>query len=261
MPDLTTMYAQISRIITRLGEGTISYDDALRLVQELTAADPTLLNDFGYAKDLLAASGFKSQADVGKTPPAQVSGPIQTDVTQFPNQGVRPEEIEPFGAYTRGLAGQGLNAGIGGGAFGSYLQSRFNPTSAVFLGQKGVRGLLPSGQVEPENAFEQFASQTRGGGLGAQAQTAFQGLMNKLRGGDINALAYGDPARAFLAPEDEQMGMGASLAREAVRGRLGGYAASQLLPSNADIVQQFRGGPSGAQNTAFLAYLQRAFGL
>lgn len=258
---LTELYQKIGEITKRLGFGTMSYDEALQLVAELLTSQGDYLDPNAAAQSYLSSAGFNSQADVGKTPPPPVSGPVQTDITKFPNQGARPEEIEPFGAYTRGLASRGLNAGIGGGAFGNYLKNRFTPTNAVFLGQQALRGLLPPGQVAPENAFEQFASQTRGGGLGAQAQTAFQGLLNKQRGGDVNALPFGDPARAFLTPEDDQMAMVASLAREAARGRLGGYAASQLLPSNADLLQQFRGGPSGAQNTALLDYLRAAFGL
>lgn len=198
-----------------------------------------------------------------------VQGPVQKDPrlkfdasgNVLQNYGTLPESENPFGAYQRGLGEAGFNAGIGGGEFGDYLKSRLAPTSAVFLGGRALRGNLPAGQVEPEDAFAQYARQTRGGNLGGEAQSTFQGLVDKLRGGDVNTLAEGDPARAFLTPDTGNYGMVTDLAREAARGRLGGYAASRLLPSNDELIRQFRAGPTGAQNTDLLRYLQHAFGL
>lgn len=251
-------------ILAFLKSGQMTAQEADTALQEAYAS-------LGFTPQQIADSLKAFQRDTGqfRQPQNPVQGPVQTDpklrfdasgnVQQ--NYGTLPESENPWGAYQRGLGQAGFNAGVGGGEFGDYLKSRLAPTSAVFLGGRALRGNLPAGQVEPENAFAQYAQQTRGGNLGGQAQDVFQGLMNKLRGGDVNALAEGDPARAFLTPNADQYGMVTNLAREAARGRLGGYAASQLLPGNDDLLRQFRAGPTGAQNTDLMRYLQHAFGL
>lgn len=201
-------------------------------------------------------------------PVPQVQGPLMKEPTKYDSagnlvktQGALPEEVNPFGAYQRGISVAGGNAGIGGGEFGNYLQGRYNPTNAVFLGQRAVRGLNPAGQQEDPNAFANYATKTRGGGLGEEAQLAFQGLMNKLTG-DVSKLGAADPSRPFLTPDSiEDYGLGASLGQEAARGRMGGYAASRLLPSNSALINQFRAGPTGAQSTAWMDFVRKAYGL
>src|SRR3990167_9847218 len=244
--------------------GTITFEEGRAALTRLRGAE---------VADRLVTSAMEQRqagraAGAAWTMPPAISGPIGLPPPRFDakgqlivNQGPRPEETEPFGAYQRGLAGVGRNAGIGGGAFGDYLQGRFAPTLATFLGKQALRGPLPAGEVEPQDAFQQYAQQYGGQDMGLQAQSTFQGLMNKLRGGDVSKLGEADPLRAFLTPSDAQMGQGLNLAREATRGRLGGLASRYLLPSNEDLLQQFQGGPTGAQNTDFMAYLQRAFWL
>lgn len=267
--DLTTLYGKIDTITKRMGEGRISYTEGLALITELLTSAGDYTDPNAAAKSYLSSAGFNSQADVGKTPvlpdpgaPPPPGFRIDASGKLVRNVGALAEEDFPFGAYQRGLAASGLNAGLGGGEFGEYLQRRAAPTSAVFLAQQALTGGKPLGTLEGENAFADYAQQTRGGNLGLQAQNLFQRLSNRGRaGGDPNALPQADPLRAFLLPEQGDYGRIAELGREASRGRLGGYAASQLLPSNEALIRQFRAGPIGAQNQDFLEYMRRAFGL
>ena len=268
--QLTDMYARIKRITDDLRAGEIgSYDDALALIQQLLDAQGDYIDTLAAAKSYLSSAGLNSQADVGTAQVLPVQGAtpppakrVDAQGNLVSNTGPLPEEDFPFGAYQRGLAGAGLNAGLGGGEFGSYLKGRAAPTSATFLAQQALTGGKPLGKLEGENAFADYAQQTRGGNLGLQAQNLFQRLVNRGRGGgDPNTLPEADPLRAFLLPEEGDYGRIADLGREASRGRLGGYAASQLLPTNASLISQFRGSDIGAQNQDFLEYMRRAFGL
>lgn len=260
---------QRQRLWEGLLNGTISTEQA---IGELRRLVPGLSND-GIRSFISQAletrkQGMQSGASWARQPTQEIQGPVQTsdrplrydaNGNLIPNQGPLPEEENPFGAFQRGLGKAGLNVGLGGGEFGNFLRGRFAPTNAVFLAQQALSGGQIPGEEADPNLFANFAQQTRGGGLGVQAQGVFQSLINRQRGGDINAADT--RLLPFLAPSGDDYGLATDLAREAARGRLGGYAASRLLPSNPELISQFRAGPTGAQNTDFLNFLRSAFGL
>lgn len=247
----------LERIWQNLLDGTLTPEQARAILPKVYDASGQGMTADSIESFLARAAEVRQEgiaSGAAWAQPKPVQGPINVGANRTaqgnlrPNQGPLPELINPFGAYQRGLASAGLNAGIGGGEFGRYLQNqRFAPTNAVFLGQKTLGNL-------PGENLEQFAGRTRGGDLGAEAQNTFQGLLNQLRGGNTQPES---PIMQFL----EDYGPGADLAREAAGKRLGNYAASRLLPSSDELIRQFRAGPTGAQNTDFLAYLQRALGL
>ena len=165
---------------------------------------------------------------------------------------------EAFGgipAFQRGLRERGTPTGIGSGAFGRFLSGRFNPAAATFLGQTA---LDPSQGGGPE-AFTNFVRNTGGLNLGQRAQDVFSGLLNLQRGGDVSAAPV--EAQRFLNPtEFADFQLFGDLAGEAARGRLGGFAASQLLPSSSDLANQFLAGPTSAQTGGFGQFLRERLG-
>jgi hypothetical protein len=171
-----------------------------------------------------------------------------------------------FPAYQRGLRARGLNPGIGGGVFGNFLGGRFAPIAATFLGEAAASGRTGLSGVpadidaaEFSAPFASFAGEAigQGRGLGARAERALNALINL--GGAGGA---GSASQRFTAPTDfKDFILGADLAREAARGRLGGFAASQLLPTSASFMNEFLSGPMATQQAQYLPFLKRRYGL
>ena len=202
----------------------------------------------------------------GRTgPPPTYQGPLK--FTQGPPTVLPEEMFGGFPAYSRGLERAGLPTGTMGGPFGSFLRGRFNPTEATFLGGIAARG--DPGPYEDEaggpytrdayNAFANFVSGAGGMGLGRQASESFQSLLDLQRGGPGSGSEY---AQKFIAPDafaDYQLGAGLGL--EAARGKIGGFAASRLLPSREDLAYEWLGGPRAMNQAEYLDWVNRKLGL
>ncbi len=173
--------------------------------------------------------------------------------------GARPEITDPEAGYRRGLAAAGQQTGIGSGELGQYLQSRFNPTFALFGAQGALRGDVGADPT----AFEKYAQQTRGAGLGQESLNVFQDLANRARTGKGNMTDEGWAAlQPWISPEnDTQQGYVSAIAREAAAGKYGGIASRYFMPSNEKLLREWQMGSTGAQSPELLAYLKRAFGL
>lgn len=204
------------------------------------------------------------QVESGSPQPQEGTGTGLGDIQGPAGGGVVPfgslaEEIAPFAAFQRGLVGAGLPTGIGSGLSGSFLQNRFDPASATFLASQALSGGLEGASSLGQQPFEQFISGGLGG-LGAEASSAFQDFLNLARGGT----GVADPTfqqQQFLNPrENEEFLTAANLAREAIRSRIGGFAASRLLPRAADLQSAFLASPGATTQNAFLPFLQRTLG-
>jgi hypothetical protein len=190
-------------------------------------------------------------------PPAVAQPQPVTDETSKALEG-QPIPDELFGgqaAYGAGLAARGLNTDIGSGAFGRYLANRFNPTRAVYSAGDLLAG--GSGDVgENPGAFQQYARDTGGMNLGDQALSTFR---------DLAGAGPGDNAylEEFMDLAGEDRGRTAyDLAREAGRGRYGGFAASQFVPSYNRLYQGFFGGGGQVDDSGgWIDYLNRRLGL
>jgi len=219
---------------------------------------------FDLVSDDFVRGGSGATGSVSKWPTDTDMGGMQGVIDETLSVGDRsvlfPATLneEAFGgipAFQRGLRERGTPTGIGSGAFGRFLSGRFNPAAATFLGQTA---LDPSQGGGPE-AFTNFVRNTGGLNLGQRAQDVFSGLLDLQRGGDVSAAPV--EAQRFLNPTDfADFQLFGDLAGEAARGRLGGFAASQLLPSSADLANQFLAGPTSAQTGGFGQFLRERLG-
>tara|TARA_R110000823_G_scaffold253499_1_gene375941 strand:- start:253 stop:1113 length:861 start_codon:yes stop_codon:yes gene_type:complete len=216
---------------------------------ESTTGDPTGARAPEFTRDTFTTAD-----------PTMQQGPIDETLSVGDRSVLFPATLneEAFGgipAFQRGLRERGTPTGIGSGAFGRFLSGRFNPAAATFLGQTALDPSMGGG---PE-AFTNFVRNTGGLNLGQTAQDVFSGLLNLQRGGDVSAAPV--EAQRFLNPtEFADFQLFGDLAGEAARGRLGGFAASQLLPSSADLANQFLAGPTSAQTGGFGQFLRERLG-
>jgi len=205
-----------------------------------------------------SVSKWSTATDMGTTggvdgTTGEVQGPIAE--TGIVGDVLSEEAFGGIPAFQRGLRERGTPSGIGSGAFGRFLSGRFNPAAATFLGQTALDPSMGGG---PE-AFTNFVRNTGGLNLGQRAQDVFSGLLNLQRGVDVSAAPA--EAQRFLNPtEFADFQLFGDLAGEAARGRLGGFAASQLLPSSADLANQFLAGPTSAQTGGFGQFLRERLG-
>jgi len=254
----------IQDIMNSLNNGDITVDEAMKLLLNFwTSAGSS--NPTQAANDMLDAfagattpkiTGTEGNLPTGTTTPTTTE-PISGAIQPTTSIGALPEEL--FGlqpAFQRGIREAGLPGGIGGGPFGAFLESRFSPTRATFLGNVATGNFNPE---NPQTAFADFARSTGGVGIGGQAQNAFMGLLNLARGSDISNQPL--EAQRFINPQEfSDFLLGGNLAREAIRGRIGGAAASQLIPGAPALANQFLAGPQAAQTGQFLPFLQKMFG-
>jgi len=211
---------------------------------ESTTGDPTGARAPEFTRDTFTTAD-----------PTMQQGPIDETRTVGDRNVLSEEAFGGIPAFQRGLRERGTPTGIGSGAFGRFLSGRFNPAAATFLGQTALDPSMGGG---PE-AFTNFVRNTGGLNLGQTAQDVFSGLLNLQRGGDVSAAPV--EAQRFLNPtEFADFQLFGDLAGEAARGRLGGFAASQLLPSSADLANQFLAGPTSAQTGGFGQFLRERLG-
>lgn len=175
-----------------------------------------------------------------------------------------PEDyLRGLPAFGQAIRGLGLQTGPGRGAFGRFLQSRFDPAATAFTAQQFLRGGAPDAATALTGSpFQSFLQENLlGGGVRRRAGEAFQGLLNIARGGGTP----GGPTAAqaqFIAPEsDWEQQQAAQLARSALGSQIGGFALSRFAPQPRDIYEAFAQSGKAANAAAFLPWVQQHLGI
>lgn len=237
---------------------TTAYQDALAAM-----AGASLGENWGIDPDFARQPDVDSDFDpdfVEPITPATVADYMASFGTPQP-AGTPLQESAFWGrpAFRRGLTEAGFTPGIGGGPFGAFLQTRFDPARAAFMAQSADPSLTDERE---RNAFARFVQQNVGrGGLGGVARTGFENLLRMLQP-STTGFTPSVRQQSFLAPTTTaDYLMGEDLAREVARSQMGGFAASRLLPQSGALATQFQASPMGADPSQFLPFLNRQFGL
>jgi hypothetical protein len=162
--------------------------------------------------------------------------------------------LPAFGRAARGL---GLNIGPGGGAFGRFIQNRFDPAATAFTARQALTG-GETNMREALGPFQSFLGENLlGGGVRRSAANTFQGLLNLARGGGTSALQ-----NQFIAPQSFAQGQDAAqLARSALGSQIGGFALSRLSQDPQSIWRAFAQSPGAANTAGFLPWAQSYLGI